>query len=68
MARRLTNDDILALLKIRDNLISDHNRLLDGSMAPQSALVKQSDVSAAMSKAIKALEEVLTVAGDVKFE
>ena len=65
---RLTNDDILALLKIRDGLILDHNRLLDGPGAPQAALVKQTDVSAAMSKAIKALEEVLAVAGGVKFE
>lgn len=67
MANRLENEDRMALLRIRENLMSDHDRLLDGSTAPATAMVKQSDVAAAFSRAIKSIEEVLTTAGGVEF-
>ena len=68
MANRLNNEDRLALLRIRENLMLDHDRLLDGPFAPEMAMVKQKDVAVAMTRAIKSLEEVLAVAGGVKFE
>ncbi len=64
---RLDNQDISALLKIRENLINDHERLLDGSSAPASAMVKQADVAGVIARAVKSLEEVLSAAGDVEF-
>ena len=68
MAKRIENQDMQALLNIRRNLIQDHERLLDGAMAPHSAMCKQSDVAVALTRAIKGLEEVLTTAGDVSFK
>ena len=68
MANRLDNQDRTALLRIRENLVRDHERLLDGSSAPASAMVKQSDVAAAFSRAIRSLEEVLATAGGVEFK
>ncbi len=64
---RIQREDIQALMNIRLQLIEDHERLLDGASAPQSALVKQRDVAIAFSKAIRGLEEVLTTAGDIEF-
>ncbi len=64
---RIQREDIQALMNIRLQLIEDHERLLDGASAPQSALVKQRDVAIAFSKAIRGLEEVLTAAGDIEF-
>lgn len=66
MANRLDTQDRTALLRIRENLMRDHDRLLDAPNTPV-AMVKQSDVASAFSKAIKSLEEVLTAAGGVKF-
>lgn len=68
MPKRLHIDDAQALMNIRKNLIADHERLLDGMHAPAMAVVKQSDVSIAFSKAIKSLEEVLTHAADIEFK
>jgi len=65
---RIQNEDIQALLNIRQSLIEDHERLLDGSSAPQAALVKQKDVAVAFSRAIRGLEEVLATGGEIKFE
>jgi len=67
MASRLSNEDRTALLRIRENLIIDHDRILDGNAAPASALCKQADVAAIISKAVRSLEEVLSEAGGVEF-
>ena len=66
--KRMQTEDIQALLNIRTNLIQDHERLLDGSASPHTAVVKQVDVSRAMSRAIAALEEVLNTAGGIEFQ
>lgn len=66
MANRLDNQDRTALLRIRENLMRDHDRLLDAPTEPV-AMVKQSDVASAFSRAIKSLEEVLREAGGVRF-
>lgn len=68
MAKRIENQDLQALLNIRANLIQDHERLLDGALAPHSAMCKQSDVAVALTRAIKGIEEVLSEAGDVAFK
>lgn len=65
---RITTEDIQALLNIRGNLIEDHQRILDGAGAANTALCKQKDVAVAFSRAIKGIEEVLTEAGQIKFE
>ncbi len=66
MANRLDPQDRTALLRIRENLMRDHDRLLDAPTAPV-AMVKQSDVAGAFSRAIKSIEEVLATAGGVQF-
>lgn len=68
MAKRIDDQEVRALLNIRNNLIQDHERICDGAMSPHSAMCKQSDVAAALSRAIKSIEEVLTVAGEVSFK
>ena len=65
---RIQREDLQALLNIRQGLIQDHERLLDGASAPESALVKQRDVALAFAKAIRGLEEVLAVGGEITFE
>ena len=65
---RIQREDLQALLNIRQGLIQDHERLLDGASAPESALVKQRDVALAFAKAIRGLEEVLSVGGEITFE
>ena len=66
--KRMQTEDVQALLNIRTNLIQDHERLLDGAASPHTAVVKQVDVSRAMSRAIAALEEVLNTAGGIEFQ
>ncbi len=68
MANRLTDEDRLALLRIRDNLIIDHDRILDHGAEMATAMVKQADVSQVIAQAVKSLEEVLSVAGGVVFK
>ena len=65
--KRMQTEDVTALMRIRNGLIENHNRLLDGSTAPQTAMVKQVDVAVAFSRAIRDLEEVLATAGGVEF-
>ena len=65
---RIQREDLQALLNIRQGLIEDHERLLDGASAPASALVKQRDVAMAFARAISGIEEVLATGGDVTFE
>lgn len=65
---RLNAIDAQAIMNIRTMLIEDHERLLDGASAPESSLVKQRDVAMSFSRAIRALEEVLSEAAGVKFE
>lgn len=68
MARRLLEADAQALLNIRQNLITDHERIIDADHSTRSvAQCKQSDVASALTNAIKSLEEVLTVAADIEF-
>ena len=67
MAKRMNDADIQALLNIRRNLIVDHDRMLDGSTASHIAVVKQTDVAASLTRAIRSLEEVLATAGGVEF-
>ena len=68
MARRLLEEDAQALMNIRANLITDHQKIIDADHSTKSvAQCKQSDVSAALTNAIKSLEEVLTVAADIEF-
>ncbi len=68
MPKRLHIDDAQALMNIRQNLINDHERLLDGMHAPAMAVVKQADVSKSFAAAIKSLEEVLSYAADIEFK
>ena len=65
---RLETRDLQAIMNIRQALIEDHERLLDGAAAGPFATVKQQDVAIAFVRAIKSLEEVLAEAGGVKFE
>ena len=65
---RIQPRDLQAIMNIRQRLIEDHERLLDGAAAAASALVKQRDVAVAFSRAIKGLEEVLSDGGEIKFE
>lgn len=66
--KRMQNEDVQALLNIRARLINDYERLLDGRASAATAMVKQADVSASMTSAIKALEEVLSTAGGIEFK
>lgn len=68
MANRMQAVDVQALLNIRRNLIQDHERLLDGSASPHTAVVKQTDVARSLSRAISSLEEVLSTAGGIEFQ
>ena len=65
---RIPVQDLQAIMNIRQALIEDHERLLDGSSAPQSAMVRQKDVAMAFSRAIRGLEEILAEGGEIKFE
>ena len=52
MARRLLEEDAQALMNIRTNLITDHQRIIDADHSTKSvAQCKQSDVSAALTNA-----------------
>ena len=65
---RIQTQDLQAIMNIRQGLIEDHERLLDGASAPEAALVKQRDVALAFARAIRGLEEVLAEGGEIKFE
>lgn len=65
--KRMQTEDVQALMRIRNGLIENHHRLLDGSTSPHTAMVKQADVAHAFAQAIRNLEEVLATAGGVEF-
>ena len=65
--KRMQTEDVQALMRIRNGLIENHHRLLDGSSSPQTAMVKQADVAHAFAQAIRNLEEVLATAGGIEF-
>tara|TARA_A200000159_G_C7335113_1_gene344732 strand:+ start:2102 stop:2317 length:216 start_codon:yes stop_codon:yes gene_type:complete len=65
---RIETQDLQAIMNVRQALIEDHERLLDGAGAPASSLVKQRDVALAFSRAIRSLEEILQEAGGIKFQ
>tara|TARA_B100000282_G_C31649991_1_gene452538 strand:+ start:336 stop:551 length:216 start_codon:yes stop_codon:yes gene_type:complete len=65
---RIQPEDLQAIMNIRNMLIEDHERILDGGYNAPAALCKQSDVAVAFSRAIRALEEVMATGGEIKFE
>ena len=63
--KRMQDEDVNALLAIRQGLIEAHNQYLDAPEAPHSAIVRQVDVAAFVGAAIRQLEEVLGTAGGI---
>ena len=68
MPNRLHEDEVKALLQLRNNIIGDYNRILDGAAAPESAMCKQSDVARSFTQTIRGIEEILSTAADVTFK
>ncbi len=64
---RMNDEDVKALLRVREGLINGHVTLLDGAQAPDVAMVRQKDVAAVLAVAIRGLEEILATGGGIEF-